>query len=105
NWELFPAWSPDGTKIAFNGLVPHSGNTDVYVMNADGSEVRQLTAAPGFDENPAWSPDGSQIVFQTNRDGNFEIYIMNEDGGDAHPLAADAADELWPSWVRVVIGN
>jgi len=103
DWELFPAWSPDGTLIAFNGLVPHSGNTDVYVMNADGSEVRQLTDAPGFDENPAWSSDGSQIVFQTNRDGNFEIYIMNEDGSDAHPLAVDAADELWPSWVRVVI--
>lgn len=72
-------------------------------MKADGSEVRQLTDAQGFDENPAWSPDDSQIVFQTNRDGNFEIYVMNADGSDTHPLAADAADELWPSWVGVIV--
>ena len=73
DWELFPAWSPDGKQIAFNGLVPNSRNTDVYLMDADGSDVHQLTYSPGFDENPAWSPDGTQIVFQTQRDGHFEM--------------------------------
>ncbi|MFZ5879871.1 MAG: hypothetical protein ACOY0R_10920, partial [Chloroflexota bacterium] len=68
------------------------------VMNADGSDARQLTDTPRFDENPAWSPDGSQIAFQTERDGNFEIYVMNADGTDQHPFAPHSRGELWPSW-------
>mgnify|MGYP000945213270 CR=1 FL=1 len=67
-------------------------------MNADGSDVHQLTDSPRFDENPVWSPDGSLIAFQTECDGNFEIYVMSTDGSNQHPLAAHRADELWPSW-------
>jgi Tol biopolymer transport system component len=98
DFELFPAWSPDGTQIAFNGLHPSSRNTDVYVMNRDGSDVFQLTNTPRFDENPDWSPDGTQIIFQTERDGIFEIYVMNTDGSDQYPLAAHPGNDLWPSW-------
>ena len=67
-------------------------------MNADGSDIQQLTDSPRFDENPVWSPDGSLIAFQTERDGNFEIYVMNPDGSNQHPLATSSSDELWPSW-------
>ena len=67
-------------------------------MNADGSNLRQLTDSPRFDENPAWSPDGGQIAFQTSRDGNFEIYLMNADGTDQHALAPHIGGEFWPSW-------
>jgi Tol biopolymer transport system component len=84
--------------IAFNGLVPRSRNTDGYVMNAYGSDIRQLTDSPGFDENPAWSPDGGQLVFQAQRDGDFELYLMQTDGSQQRPLTISAADELWPSW-------
>jgi Tol biopolymer transport system component len=70
-------------------------------MNADGSNVRQLTDTPRFDENPVWSPDGNQIAYQTQRDGNFEIYVMNADGSEQHPLAAHPADDLWPSWALI----
>lgn len=59
--------------IAFNGLVPRSRNTDGYVMNAYGSDIRQLTDSPGFDENPAWSPDGGQLVFQAQRHGDGDL--------------------------------
>jgi hypothetical protein len=67
-------------------------------MNADGSDERQLTDTPRFDENPAWSPDGTQIAFQTERDGNFEIYVMNADGSNQRPLASHSAGEFCPSW-------
>jgi len=68
-------------------------------MNADGTNVRQLTDSPGIvDENPIWSPDGTQIVFQTNRDGNFEIYVMNADGSNARRLTDNPAGDYWPSW-------
>ena len=51
-----PAWSPDGTKIAFNS--DRDGNFEVYVMDADGSNQTRLTNNPADDGGPAWSPDG-----------------------------------------------
>ena len=73
-----PAWSPDGTKLAFEST--RFGNSDVFVIAADGSSETQLTRSPGFDGDPAWSPDGTKIAFTSVRDGNKEIYVMNADG-------------------------
>ena len=49
-----PAWSPDGTRIAF--ISNREGNYELYVANADGSRIARLTDDPGNDFNPAWSP-------------------------------------------------
>ena len=98
NWELFPAWSPDGKLIAYNGLQPGSGNTDVYLLDKSGNNIRKLTDSPRFDENPAWSLDGKKIYFQTARDHNFEIYSMNVDGTRQESFSKSPNDELWPSW-------
>lgn len=97
-WELFPAWSPDGKLIAYNGLQPGSGNTDVFLMDKGGNNIRKLTDSPRFDENPAWSLDGTKIYFQTERDRNFEIYSMNVDGSQQESVSKSPNDELWPSW-------
>jgi TolB protein len=48
------AWSPGGRKIAFVGY--KSGNSEIYIINADGSEQRNLTNNPAYDGSPAWSP-------------------------------------------------
>jgi Tol biopolymer transport system component len=74
-----PVWSPDGTKIAYEAEGTR-GRPDIYVMNADGSERRQLTNHRARDENPDWSPDGTEIAFYSERVGNAEIYVMNADG-------------------------
>jgi TolB protein len=84
------AWSPDGSKLAFNST--RSGNSDIWVMNADGSAPVNLTPnTPGGDIEPAWSPDGARLAFTstrafTNPSGDitraFEVYTMNPDGSN-----------------------
>ena len=58
-----PAWSPDGSKIAFSSLHDSPGIYDIYVMNVDGSGGTYLTNNRGVNREPAWSPDGSKIAF------------------------------------------
>ena len=80
-----PAWSPDGSKIAFSSNRGAS-SPDIYVMNADGSDLRRVTTAEDPDFEPAWSPDGRQIVFtretisNTIAIGEYEIFVINADG-------------------------
>ena len=79
-WEAqYPAWSPDGRKIAFTYV--KEGGFNVYVMNADGSGVKQLTRG-GFDNWPVWSPDSKQIAF--NRVAG--IWLMSAEGAGARAL-------------------
>jgi Tol biopolymer transport system component len=73
-------------------------NADIYVMNADGSDLRRLTDDPAFDGDPAFSPDGQRIAFRSQRDGNNEIYVMNADGTGLVRLTFDPADDLGPVW-------
>ena len=77
--ESEPAWSPDGSQIAFSFVSGGFGN--VFVMNADGTGVRNVTnQVDSFNTKPTWSPDGSKIAFYSNRDGDNEIYVVRADG-------------------------
>mgnify|MGYP000270532003 FL=1 len=79
--KVDPVYSPDGSQIAF--VATHDGDPELYVANADGSNVRKLTDNEAVDASPSWAPDGSKILFVSDRDGDFEIYTMNPDGTDA----------------------
>ena len=72
-----PAWSPDSRRIAF--VSSRDGDSEIYVVNVDGSGTTRLTGVPGEDENPAWSPDGARIAFWSDRDDDADIYVMNSD--------------------------
>ena len=76
--DFAPAWSPDGTRIAFTSY--RDGNHEIYVMDADGRNVIRLTNNSGW--SPAWSPDGARIAFVSLGEGIFDfgIYVMNADG-------------------------
>jgi Tol biopolymer transport system component len=97
----FPQWSPDGSKIAF--ISDRDGNLEIYVMNADGKHLTNLTNNPADDASSGdfvWSPDGAQILFQTNRDGNAEVYIMNADGSNPVNLTNSPGADFKAIWVE-----
>ena len=94
--DLSPAWSPDGSRIAF--ATSRDGNFEIYVMNANGENPVRLTNHPASDRTPAWSPDGTRIAFASERDGNLEIYVMNADGTNPVRLTTHVESDADPAW-------
>ena len=99
-----PAWSPDGRRIAFTSRPPGSGplsrprDFEIYVMDADGSGVTQLTHNSDGDSGPAWSPDGRLIAFACGRDGDPEICVMDADGSGVTQLTHNSNVDYDPAW-------
>jgi len=75
-----PSLSPDGSKITFSS--ERGGRPMIYVMNADGSNVKRLTFKGVYNSSPSWSPDGHKIAFAGQDNSNFDIFIMNADGSN-----------------------
>jgi Tol biopolymer transport system component len=92
-----PKYSPDGRQIVFESN--RDGNTELWLMNADGSNPTQLTfTLAGSNSAGGWSPDGSSIVFQSTRDGNFEVYKINIDGTNETRLTNLPVEDSLPNW-------
>lgn len=97
--EYDPVWSPDGQSIVF--VSNHTGNDEIWMMNQDGGNQRQLTYNDWpWDKHPSFSPDGKQIVFYSNRSGNRQVWVMNSDGSNQVNLSNNDADEWEPTWIR-----
>jgi serine/threonine protein kinase len=86
------ALSPDGNKIVFRSNA--SGNSDIWIVNADGSNPRQLTANAGINVGPVVSPDGRQILFLSDRSGVAHIWQMDIEGRDQKQLTHGDGEEL-----------
>ena len=97
------AWSPDGTRLAL--AVENLGSGDgywarhIWVIEADGSNMVQLTSGPQWDNFPSWSPDGNQIAFHRSIfEGDSYIVTIDVDGSNETPLTAGSTKESSPSW-------
>jgi Tol biopolymer transport system component len=91
--------APDVQRIAFTSS--RGGNRDIYLMNADGTAIINLTNNPAFDGGASWSPDGTKIVFVSSRDNpgqSTELYMMNADGSNQTRLTNSAGSEYAPTW-------
>ncbi len=86
---------PQG-RIAFQSNA--AGSLDIYVMNADGSQISRLTNNAGADVFPAWSPDGSRIAFVSDMNGSPDLYVMSADGVKVSQLTNDEYEESFPAW-------
>jgi Tol biopolymer transport system component len=98
--QVDPVWSPDGTHIAFSGGTnPNSEPDDIYVMNADGTNLRQITSGTEIDWNPAWSPDGTRIAFARLVNGHANIFVVDLETLEAVQLADNTfGQDQNPAW-------
>src|SRR6266404_4466029 len=94
--NFHPAWSPDGTKIAFAST--RDTNPQIYVMDPNGFNVVRLTHDAAADLPPAWSPDGTKIAFQSDRQTDYAVWVMNADGSNPVRLTDPSTSAGAPSW-------
>ena len=104
------AWSPDRRRLLFAGKVSHSAGPcdrpgyckkDIFVINADGSGLRQLTRNALVDEEPAWSPDGQKIAWARWSDATgADVFVMNADGSDQRNLTPEPRNQAGPAGRR-----
>jgi TolB protein len=92
-----PAWSPDGTQLAYSGNAGGSERSNLYVIRADGSHRVRLTRTAGVSYCPAWSPDGRRVAFTAVRRGRVGLYVIDADGRSERLLARDASPHD-PAW-------
>lgn len=92
--DVWPQWSPDGSQIIFHS--ERDGNSEIYIMDAAGSNQHNLSNNPALDRVPRFTPDGKHIVFRSERNGDSEIFIMNVDGSNPQRLTDNDLRDMHP---------
>ena len=87
SWLRYPSISPDGKNVAF------SYKGDIYIVDSEGGEARQLTSNTAYDYSPVWSPDGKTLAFASDRYGNFDIFTVPVGGGVPFRVTTHSAKE------------
>jgi TolB protein len=94
--DVNPAWSPDGQTITFSS--DRTGAGDIYVMDANGDNIRRITDHETYEGAPRFTPDGRAIVFEGERDGRAEIYRVDLDSGAVTRLTQSVQRKLGPAY-------
>src|SRR5262245_27691015 len=88
--------SPDGKKILYVSMI--EGRYQIFSMNRDGSEQKQITHDAFGHDSPSWSPDGKKIAYVSDRTGHEVIYTINADGTGEERISPENADSIHPTW-------
>ena len=95
---ITPAWSPDGSKIAL-ATSRDGSNTEIYVADWNGKNLRRLTVSKAVNVSPTWNPrTGHHLAFTSDRGGSPQIYIMDDDGTNIKRLVEEGGHAVEPSW-------
>ena len=106
-FDSAPAWSPDGSRIAFQSTADVAGgnpegDSEIWVMDADGSDPVQLTFNALHDEGPAWSPDGTMFVYTSGADDlHGDIHVITAGGAHLLQLTDYAGRDESPDWQAI----
>jgi TolB protein len=90
-----PAFSPDGSRIAFTST--RDGQAEIYVMDADGTSAARLTNSPGADGDASFTADGQAVVFHSQRTGHRQVFLQPITSSDAVQLTQEPADNSQPT--------
>jgi Tol biopolymer transport system component len=98
-----PAWSPDGSRLAYTGLSDDTGdgigeNHDIYVMDLVSGDAQRLTTSPDQEDTPKWSPDGAALAYHRVIEGRIQVFRMQADGSDPVNLTNQPVSEAQPAW-------
>lgn len=101
--EDFPAWSPNGDRLAFvaspAGNASNLSRRQIFAMNADGSNRTQLTSGPGPHTNPVWSPDGAWLAYLAQENSpDWQVWAMRADGAEPRQISSSPGRKFYLAW-------
>lgn len=93
--HAYAGWSPDGERLVLQSN--RAGSWDLYLTDADGSDLVRLTRSPANESTPTWSPDGSRIAYQSDASGDLEIHVLTLEDGAEHRVTHSPGTTATPS--------
>ena len=94
--DLYPRWSPDGSRIAFESR--RNANRDIYIMDADGGNLSQITTDKNYQTYPIWAMDGQAIIYSSQQQLNWDLFLISLKSGEIRQLTHAKGEDRFGDW-------